>query len=177
QSLLLSSQLKQLDDSSDLPDGSGSVDLDRNRAHSPLTEQHLVKLFRRWAEVLSKHGLIIIEPHQFASAMASLPSHKSESCDVDSSPGFLGNQLVAADVFLMAAAQAGLFPKPDCSRKYPKNAPCSHITLNWFEKRPYVVRHACLEDLPALIRLEAECWVEPLRATADEIHQRIERFP
>lgn len=176
-SLILSSQLQQLDDSSDLPDGRNLVGLDGNRAHAPFIEQNLVKLFRRWSEVLSTHGLIILEPHLSASAVVSLPSHESEGLHVDLSPGLLGDQHVAADVFLMAAAQAGLFPKPDCSQKYPKDAPCSHVTLHWFEKRPYTVRHACLADLPVLIRLEAECWVEPLRATAEEIRQRIERFP
>src|SRR5262245_38762136 len=176
-SLTLTSQLPQLDDPLDLPAGRNLVDLDGNRAQAPVIEQNLVKLFRRWSEVLSQHGLIILEPHLSAAAEASSPSHDREGLPVDVSPGLLGDQRVAADVMLMAAAQAGLFPKPGYSRKYPEDALCSYVTLNWFEKRPYTVRHACLEDLPVLIRLEAECWVEPLRATADEIRQRIERFP
>jgi malonyl CoA-acyl carrier protein transacylase len=50
------------------------------------------------------------------------------------------------------------------------------VPLNSFENR-YTIRHPVIEDLPALLRLEAECWAEPLRASSDEIRQRIEQFP
>ncbi|HEY3861189.1 MAG TPA: SDR family NAD(P)-dependent oxidoreductase [Verrucomicrobiae bacterium] len=81
-----------------------------------------------------------------------------------------GPGLPSADEFLLAMSQAGLFPKPQYFRKYPD------ATLNWFESRPYRIRQARLADLPALLDLEQACWAEPLRASADELRQRIERF-
>jgi len=44
------------------------------------------------------------------------------------------------------------------------------VPLNSFENR-YTIRHPVIGDLPALLRLEAECWAEPLRASADDIRQ------
>src|SRR5690349_5258558 len=41
----------------------------------------------------------------------------------------------------------------------------------------YHIRHPQLADLPALLRLEAACWPEPLRASTTELQQRIELFP
>ena len=60
----------------------------------------------------------------------------------------------------MAAAEAGLFSQRRNSQKYPNFFPYSRITLNAFEKRPYRVRLARTDDLPALLRLEEACWPE-----------------
>ena len=50
------------------------------------------------------------------------------------------------------------------------------IPLNCFENR-YTIHHPVLRDLPALLHLETECWPEPLRASPDEIRERIEERP
>ncbi|MDY6988821.1 MAG: SDR family NAD(P)-dependent oxidoreductase [Thermodesulfobacteriota bacterium] len=50
------------------------------------------------------------------------------------------------------------------------------VPLNCFESR-YTIRHPIIEDVPALVRLEQECWPEALRAHSDVIWQRIEGFP
>ncbi len=39
------------------------------------------------------------------------------------------------------------------------------------------IRHPRLEDIPALLHLETECWPEPLRASPETILHRIEHFP
>ena len=44
---------------------------------------------------------------------------------------------------------------------------------SWFEQRAYRIRHPELADMPDLLRLEKECWIEPLRATEAELRQRI----
>ena len=39
------------------------------------------------------------------------------------------------------------------------------------------IRQVTLGDMPSLLALEASCWAEPLRASEEEIRDRIERFP
>lgn len=39
------------------------------------------------------------------------------------------------------------------------------------------IRHPRLDDIPALLHLEKECWPEPLRASPETILHRIEHFP
>lgn len=41
---------------------------------------------------------------------------------------------------------------------------------------PFCIREAAVEDLDSLLDLERLCWPEPLRATPDELRQRIARF-
>ncbi|MDY6949882.1 MAG: SDR family NAD(P)-dependent oxidoreductase [Thermodesulfobacteriota bacterium] len=50
------------------------------------------------------------------------------------------------------------------------------VPLNCFESR-YTIRHPIIEDIPALVRLEQECWPEALQAHSDVIRRRIEGFP
>ena len=58
----------------------------------------------------------------------------------------------------MAAAEAGLFSKGGFLKKYPHDFAYSRITVNHFERRDYRIRYAEESDLPALKRLELECW-------------------
>jgi len=85
--------------------------------------------------------------------------------------------LVEADVFLMAAAEAGLFAKAGFSKYHPKTFPFARITLNWLEKRAYTVRHAHPRDLPALLELEQACWAASLQVSSEVILNRLECFP
>jgi acyl carrier protein len=139
--------------------------------------QSLAEHLERWASISTKHGLIILEVHCLEPDVISTFLDKSESLHFDAYHAFSRQHLVEADVFLAAAAEAGLFPKSEFFRKYPNTFPFSRITLNWFEKRPYTIRHPHLGDLPALVNLEAKCWPEPLRVSSNEIQQRLERFP
>ena len=139
--------------------------------------QSLTEHLKRWASVTSKHGLIILEVHCLEPATVHAFLEQSESLHFDACQAFSMQNLVEADVFLMAAAEAGLFAKHEFSRYYPKTFPFTRITLNWFEKRPYTVRHAHPRDLSALVKLEKACWQAPLQVSEAVILQRLERFP
>jgi acyl transferase domain-containing protein/NADPH:quinone reductase-like Zn-dependent oxidoreductase/acyl carrier protein/SAM-dependent methyltransferase/GNAT superfamily N-acetyltransferase len=139
--------------------------------------QSLVEHLRRWAKVVGKYGLILLEVHCLPPALITQFLDQSENLHFDAYHSFSQQYLVEADVFLMAAAEVGLFPKPGFYQRYPRTLPFSRITLNWFEKHPYTVRHTRIEDMPALLRLEAACWAEPLRVSKAQIRQCIERFP
>lgn len=139
--------------------------------------QSLVEHLERWSRVVTKHGLIILEVHCLEPFVVNRFLDKCENLHFDAYEAFSMQHLIEADVFLIAAAEVGLFPKLEFSKRYPKTFPFTRITLSCFEKRAYTIRHPHLSDLPALVNLEAKCWPKHLQAPADEIRQRIERFP
>ena len=51
----------------------------------------------------------------------------------------------------------------------------NHFDNDSFEENN--IRHPRLEDIPALLHLETECWPELLRASPETILHRIEHFP
>nr|7UCL_A Chain A, Polyketide synthase-related protein [Cylindrospermopsis raciborskii]7UCL_B Chain B, Polyketide synthase-related protein [Cylindrospermopsis raciborskii] len=139
--------------------------------------QSLVEHLERWSQVVNKHGLMILEVHCLEPRVVYQFLDKSENLHFDAHQGFSQQYLVEAEVFLMSAAQVGLFPKLELSKRYPKTFPFTRITLNYFEKRPYKISHAYLSDLPALVDLEVKCWPENLRASTHEIRRRLELNP
>ncbi|MCZ2206688.1 aminotransferase class I/II-fold pyridoxal phosphate-dependent enzyme [Cylindrospermopsis raciborskii] len=139
--------------------------------------QSLVEHLERWSQVVNKHGLMILEVHCLEPRVVYQFLDKSENLHFDAFQGFSQQYLVEAEVFLMSAAQVGLFPKLELSKRYPKTFPFTRITLNYFEKRPYKISHAYLSDLPALVDLEVKCWPENLRASTHEIRRRLELNP
>ncbi|MFB8795997.1 MAG: SDR family NAD(P)-dependent oxidoreductase [Microcoleus sp.] len=154
-----------------------SVDPQGNLIPPHIMVQSLVEHLERWSRIVTKHSLIILEVHSLEPQVINKFLDKSENLHFDAYQAFSRQHLVEADVFLMAAAEAGLFPKVEFSKQYPKTFPFSRITLNCFEKRPYTIRHPNLSDLPALVHLEAKCWSEHLRTATSEIQKRIECFP
>ncbi|MCC5600905.1 type I polyketide synthase [Nostoc favosum] len=155
------------------------VYVDRNGGSIPphVMVQSLVEHLERWASVMTKHGLIVLEVHCLSPEVTYKFLDKSENLHFDAYHAFSMQHLIEADVFLLAAAEAGLFPKVEFSKRYPRTFPFSRITLNWFEKRAYTIRHSNLEDLLALNNLEVECWSEHLQASPQEIRRRIEELP
>jgi malonyl CoA-acyl carrier protein transacylase/ribosomal protein S18 acetylase RimI-like enzyme/acyl carrier protein len=139
--------------------------------------QSLVEHLARWAQVVTRHGLLLLEVYSLPPAVVARHLDLSESLHFDAFHGFSMQQLVEADLFLMAAAEAGLFPKVGTSQRYPATLPFTRITLHHFEKRAYRIRHPRLDDLPALVELETLCWPAHLCAAPDELRQRIQRYP
>ncbi len=74
-------------------------------------------------------------------------------------------------------AAAGFFPTTGWVQQTITESAFDFLPQTGFEARPYQIRLATLADLPTLLHLEAECWIEPLQATAAELHQRIQRYP
>jgi acyl transferase domain-containing protein/acyl carrier protein/ribosomal protein S18 acetylase RimI-like enzyme len=139
--------------------------------------QSLVEHLGRWAEVVNDHGLILLEVHCQDPLVVREFLDQSESLYFDAIEGYSQQLLIEADVALMAAAEVGLFPRRDEFRKYPNILPYCRITLNRFERRPYRVRMARREDLPALERLEEACWPERMRIPAAALLRRLCDYP
>lgn len=151
--------------------------LDGTRLASTTVGQSLVEHLRRWSTITNRFGLIILEVHALPPRVVQEFIDQSENLHYDAFHGFSGQLLVEPDQFLMAAAEAGLFPDPQNQRRYPRLLPYTRITLSRFEPRSYLVRHARAEDLPAFEVLEAECWAEGLRTPTAALAQRVERYP
>jgi len=139
--------------------------------------QSLVEHLSRWSSIIARHGLLILEVHCLSSETVSSYIDENESFHFDAYHAFSKQYLVEADVFLLSAAEVGLFPKMEFSRRYPSAFPYSRITLNFFEKREYIIQHAKKTDIPELLKLEEDCWPKKLRASVYEINHRLEQFP
>ncbi len=139
--------------------------------------QSLVEHLARWREAVARWGLTLLEVHCLRPATARQWGERTEARHFDAYHAFSGQQLVEAPVFLMAAAEAGLFPQRSAFRRYPRTLPFTRITLNRFEVRPYSVRHAVAADLEALERLEVAAQPEELRTPREELRRRIAAIP
>nr|QEO74263.1 phosphopantetheine-binding domain-containing pro [uncultured bacterium] len=139
--------------------------------------QDLVEHLQRWAGVVGPAGLLVLEVHSLPARVVRENIEHCENLHFDALQGFSGQLLVPAATYVMAAAEAGLFPRSDHSRHYPATLPFTRITLSWFERRDYSVRLARIEDVPALVALEISTVEEGLRASEEEIRRRLIAAP
>ncbi len=143
-------------------------------APSSLTHDWRAHL-QRWAGVLNGHGLIVAEAHCLDADLTRLHL-QSENLYFDHLHAFSGQYLIDAEIFLILAANVGLFAATQPVRT-PKTLAFCRVTLSHFHKRAYQVRHACLADLPALIELERRSFAENLRASDDHLKDRLTHYP
>jgi acyl transferase domain-containing protein/enoyl-CoA hydratase/carnithine racemase/acyl carrier protein/ribosomal protein S18 acetylase RimI-like enzyme len=123
----------------------------------------LVEYFKGWFPALGKHGLVMQVDRYLTAKSAGR--------------GLPGELPVEMDRFLMAAAEAGLFPRLDFPGKSSKTLSCSEMAVIHFEPREYRVRYAREKDLPALVQLEKECWPPGLRSSLPDLKKRLNRYP
>ena len=133
--------------------------------------------FIRWSACIGRHGLVLLETHDSDREPDQTPGGRNRGVNADRAYRFSNPSAVTADAFLDAAASAGLFPNPDCFKKYPPALPLSLTTLNLFERRTYRIRNARADDLPALMDLEEKCWAEGLRSSFRTIQERLKKYP
>lgn len=84
---------------------------------------------------------------------------------------------VEAVHYLMALAGAGLFADPGMLHKLPRDRGGSEATTGCYQAREYRVRHATIEDLPALLMLEKACWHEGGRVDEPILRRRLRQWP
>ena len=87
----------------------------------PITRpyQSLFENFDLWSAATGNHGLIVAEEHRIGPDAASRHLDESEGLHFDTYHGFSRERMVEAEVFLTAAAQAGLFPKAGLFQEVP----------------------------------------------------------
>ena len=139
--------------------------------------QSLVEYLRSWSSIVGRHGLVTLEVHSLEPQIVGRYIDKCENLYFDTLQRFSRQLLMTAEQYLLAAAEAGLFPRDDSFRSYPKILPFSRITLQHFERQAYQIRFARLSDLPALRALELKSWDADLRATPEALAQRLTQYP
>jgi hypothetical protein len=115
--------------------------------------QSTVEHLRRWSQILNAHGLVMLEVHCLPPDVTARHLDESENFHFDAYHAMSHQFLLTAQTFLACAAEAGLFCREGHSFGFPRNLPFTRISLNHFERRPYIVRCAHNEDLPALAQL------------------------
>jgi len=139
--------------------------------------QNLVEDFRKWAVIVGKPGLITLEVFCLESEIVQKYLEVTESLHFDAYHGFSKQLLVEANVYLMSAAEAGLFPQKSGFKRYPPLLPFTRITLQHFFKRPFIIRHPHISDLEQLVEIEKETMLPHLCATQGQIEKRILQYP
>ncbi|MCP4167536.1 MAG: SDR family NAD(P)-dependent oxidoreductase, partial [Chloroflexi bacterium] len=160
-----------------LPYAGVYVDAEGKSIAPAVMVQSLVEHLERWRSVLGPHGLISLEVHNLHPHQIRQAVDLSESLYFDAIRGYSGQYLLEAETYLLALAEAGLFPHYEFGQRYPRHLNATRITLHWLEKRHYHVRQAYYEDLPQLLELESACWPPGMRTSAAVLQQRLERYP
>ncbi|MCX8131318.1 MAG: SDR family NAD(P)-dependent oxidoreductase [Clostridia bacterium] len=153
------------------------VDEDGNEIPSSFVVQSLVESFKQWVKVTGRHGLLILEEHCLEPKILRQFVDRCESLHFDALHRLSRQPLVEAEQFLMAAAEAGLFPNQDFFRKYPRDLSFSRFTLNHFECREYSIRYMQERDLPALEELEKQCWEPDMQVSISGLKKRWQIYP
>jgi len=150
------------------------VDRDGSLLDPAAVRRSLVEHLARWADCLGRHGLLLLEVHGLNAETVRRHRDETECLHFDAYHAFSGQQLVPAQDFLLAAAEAGLIGERGALRRYPRVFPLTRIALHRFERRPWRIRPARPEDLPALLRLETACWPAELRSPEAVLRRRLQ---
>lgn len=89
------------------------------RIHNAEVEQNLVDHFKKWAPYVKKYGLLVIELHTIDPILASANIGKTAVTAYDGTHGYSDQYIVALNVFLSAAKEAGLHPDDNHQFRFP----------------------------------------------------------
>lgn len=82
-------------------------------------ESSLTEHFSRWTPYVRRHGLLVAELHTIDSQLAAEHPNGTLAPAYDAMHGFSDQYIVELDVFLRAAAAAGLYPEGTIRRRFP----------------------------------------------------------
>jgi SAM-dependent methyltransferase len=93
-------------------------------------ERDLIAHLRRWERHTRKHGMILLEAHCVAPAVARKQLGLLHSVAFDAHQAYSKQYPVDHASFLRCCQAAGLAPLPHCERRYPSNRPFISIGHN-----------------------------------------------
>jgi len=138
--------------------------------------QSLVEHFQRWAKIIGRHGLMILEVHCLPPQTVYNFLNQCENLHFDAYHSLSKQSLVEPEYFLIAASEAGLLPIPQFTHKYPRILPFARITLNWFKPKPYHIRCAQLSEIKYLCEIGSSSSSLNNATTKEEIQRHIQKF-
>ncbi|MGY6235982.1 type I polyketide synthase [Burkholderia ambifaria] len=153
------------------------VDARGNWLSSARVARDLREHLSRWAGIIGRHGLIVLEVFALPVRLTREYFSQTESFSFDFYHALSRQALVDAGTFHQALASAGLYPDRESLRRYPSVTPFSRIVLQRVHPKPFAIRTLQPDDIPALLEIDARCWPEPLRLSREAIEQRHRRFP
>lgn len=159
--------------------GNDKVYVDVHGRALPVTdiEANLRTYLHDWAEILGRHGLILVEVFALPVPWVRRYFGETESFSFDFYHALSRQALVEAGVFHQALASAGLYPRHESLRRYPKTLPVARIVLQHIERKPYRIRLMNLSDVQPLLEIDRACWPAHLQISGREILNRWECFP
>jgi acyl transferase domain-containing protein/SAM-dependent methyltransferase/acyl carrier protein len=116
--------------------------------------QSTVEHLQRWAGVINRHGLLMLEAHSLPAAATGRFLDESESFHFDAYHAMSRQYLLEAKTFLLCAAAAGMTCDPAGWRRFPKHMRFARITLNHLQRRHFSIRLACEEDAAQLSAMQ-----------------------
>jgi SAM-dependent methyltransferase len=93
-------------------------------------ERDLIAHMARWRRHVGQHGMILLEAHCVAPAVAAKQLGALHSVAFDAHQAYSKQYPVDHAAFARCCQQAGLQPLPHCERRYPSNRPFVSIVLN-----------------------------------------------
>lgn len=108
--------------------------------------QNLVEYFQDWSNILDNSGLVTLEVFSLPVDIIHKYLEQTESLHFDTYHSLSKQMLVEANVYMMSAAEAGLFPSLETFKKYPTLLPYTRITLQHFVKKNFSIRNVFLSD-------------------------------
>jgi SAM-dependent methyltransferase len=93
-------------------------------------ERDLIAHMARWRRHAGKHGMIVLEAHCVAPAVAARQLGALHSVAFDAHQAYSKQYPVDHAAFVRCCQLAGLQPLPHCERRYPSNRPFVSIGLN-----------------------------------------------
>ncbi|NRD72184.1 acyltransferase domain-containing protein [Shewanella sp. VB17] len=130
----------------------------------------------RWAKILGKHGLILLEVFSLPVTLTREYFSQTECFHFDFYHSLSKQVLVDAGMFHQALASAGLYPDRATLVRYPKTTPFSRIVLQQVRPKNFIVRPVHLDDIPELLAIDQACWPENLRLSFEDIEARHHTF-
>ncbi|WP_313918018.1 SDR family NAD(P)-dependent oxidoreductase, partial [Tahibacter sp.] len=122
--------------------------------------QSTVEHLRRWAGVLDRNGLMMLEVHSLDAERGARFADEAESLHFDAYHAMSRQFLLDARTFVLAAGEAGLFCAANEWESFPRRMQFTRITLNHFLQRPFRVRHARPDECATLAQAQP-LWREP----------------
>jgi SAM-dependent methyltransferase len=113
---------------------SGAYCFRGKRLNNNDVEASLLEHFRRWEPFVRRFGLLVIELHTIAPALAAANLGQTSATAYDATHGYSDQYIVEIDVFNRIAAEAGLYPDPANSCKFP-NSELATVSINLLKGR------------------------------------------
>lgn len=93
-------------------------------------ERDLVDHLRRWAPMVRKHGMVMLEAHSVAPRIARKHLGATHSVAFDAYHGYSHQYPIEHSAFLCCCRLAGLAPTSHYERRYPASRPFVAVSLN-----------------------------------------------